>query len=357
MSKYLMVDVGAGTMDLLWYDSETGEHFKAVAPSPVRTLARQIRKSRGPLALAGVEMGGVVSSCIKERAQTDEVVMTESSAATLSHHLEKVRASGIRIVPEETMAGYLADPKYSSFTLGDIQPETIKTILTGLGLPWNPDAAVLCAQDHGMAPDGMSHIDFRHTLFENLLAPSPDFQPMLFRQDEIPRSFNRLTGMARSAGPLGAREIFVMDSGIAAIIGGLQDVQLKEKDPVIVLDIATSHTVVAAVSGGRPAGFVEYHTRDLTLQRLEELIVGLADGRVDHASIVAQGGHGAWVRKTVGFSNVQTILATGPKRKLLAPSRLPILWGAPWGDNMMTGTVGLLEALRLRKQLAPIHYL
>lgn len=62
-------------------------------------------------------------------------------------------------------------------------------------------------------------------------------------------------------------------------------------------------------------------------------------------------------RKTVGFSNVQTILATGPKRKLLAPSRLPILWGAPWGDNMMTGTVGLLEALRLRKQLAPIHYL
>jgi hypothetical protein len=29
----------------------------------------------------------------------------------------------------------------------------------------------------------------------------------------------------------------------------------------------------------------------------------------------------------------------------------------PVGDNMMTGTVGLLEALRLRKKLAPIQYL
>ena len=36
MSKLLMVDIGAGTMDMLWYDSQSKEHFKAVAPSPVR---------------------------------------------------------------------------------------------------------------------------------------------------------------------------------------------------------------------------------------------------------------------------------------------------------------------------------
>jgi hypothetical protein len=32
-------------------------------------------------------------------------------------------------------------------------------------------------------------------------------------------------------------------------------------------------------------------------------------------------------------------------------------FGAPWGDNMMTGTVGLLEAVRLRENLPPIDYL
>jgi hypothetical protein len=41
-----------------------------------------------------------------------------------------------------------------------------------------------------------------------------------------------------------------------------------------------------------------------------------------------------------------------PKRKMAAGSRLPVVWGAPLGDNMMTGTVGLLEALRLRKNWA-----
>jgi uncharacterized protein (DUF1786 family) len=86
------------------------------------------------------------------------------------------------------------------------------------------------------------------------------------------------------------------------------------------------------------------------------LIVELADGRIDHAQILAEGGHGAYLRKAVGFSNIQAIIVTGPKRRLMQETRLPICWGAPWGDNMMTGTVGLLESLRRRKGIAPIAY-
>jgi hypothetical protein len=33
-----------------------------------------------------------------------------------------------------------------------------------------------------------------------------------------------------------------------------------------------------------------------------------------------------------------------------------MMFGAPLGDNMMTGCVGLLEALRRRKGLEPILY-
>ena len=39
MSRFLMIDVGAGTMDILHYDTETDLHYKAVVKSPVRYLA------------------------------------------------------------------------------------------------------------------------------------------------------------------------------------------------------------------------------------------------------------------------------------------------------------------------------
>ena len=35
MSRFLCIDIGAGTMDLLWYDTESVHHYKAVAVSPV----------------------------------------------------------------------------------------------------------------------------------------------------------------------------------------------------------------------------------------------------------------------------------------------------------------------------------
>jgi len=41
---------------------------------------------------------------------------------------------------------------------------------------------------------------------------------------------------------------------------------------------------------------------------------------------------------------------------MLAGSSHPIQLGAPLGDNMMTGTVGLLEAIRRREGWSEIPY-
>jgi uncharacterized protein (DUF1786 family) len=109
--------------------------------------------------------------------------------------------------------------------------------------------------------------------------------------------------------------------------------------------------------GDEIAGFFEYHTQDITLERLEDLIVELCDGKLAHQRVLAEGGHGAYLRKTIDYQSVEVIIATGPKRRLVEPSKLQIAYGAPWGDNMMTGTVGLLEALRRRKGLDPIDYI
>ena len=66
------------------------------------------------------------------------------------------------------------------------------------------------------------------------------------------------------------------------------------------------------------AGFFEYHTRDITLNRLESLLYELADGKLTHADILRDGGHGAYVRRSIGFDAVDIILATGHMRR--APS-------------------------------------
>ena len=168
---------------------------------------------------------------------------------------------------------------------------------------------------------------------------------------------NRLSSIAKTASKLPADEIYIMDSGMAAILGGSMDVLAGNKQRVVILDVATSHTVGAALLGNEIAGFFEYHTSDITLDRLEDLLVKLCDGKIEHSRILAEGGHGAFLRTGIGFQDVEVIIATGPKRRLVEPSELQITFGAPLGDNMMTGTVGLLEALRRRKGLEPIKYI
>ena len=91
--------------------------------------------------------------------------------------------------------------------------------------------------------------------------------------------------------------------------------------------------------------------------QMDLALVDLANGDISHAGILAEGGHGAYTRRSFGFESTEIILATGPKRGLIGSSKLPMELGAPFGDNMMTGTVGVLEAIRRTKGLAPFPFL
>lgn len=353
-----MVDIGAGTMDVLWYDEETALHYKAVVKSPVRYLAEKAAELPGNLLVTGTEMGGgPVTSILKQRVQQAAVVMSASAAATLHHDAQRVRSWGIEIVNDEIAEDLQQDLNYSHLELGDIDAERLRKIVEGFGVPFAFDAVVFCAQDHGVPPAGVSHLDFRHNMFLERLEKNPCPHELLYKRSEIPAEMGRLSSIAQTANSIPAEEIYVMDSGMAAILGGSMDVLAQGRERIVILDVATSHTVGAAMLGEEIAGFFEYHTADITLERLEELLVELCNGKIEHRRILAEGGHGAYLRKAVGFQDIDIIIATGPKRGLLANSKLPITYGAPLGDNMMTGTVGMLEALRRRKGLAPIGYL
>jgi uncharacterized protein (DUF1786 family) len=358
VGNILTIDIGAGTMDMLCYVPEENMHYKAVVKSPVRTRATDVRATRGDLLVTGVEMGGgPVTEALKERARTSRVIMSPSAAATLHHNPERVTEMGIQIAADTKIDTLMAGGDFTHIHLGDLEPSRIESIVRGFGLPFDFDAIALCAQDHGAAPAGTSHLDFRHGLFKERLDKQPYPHTLLYTPERLPEEFNRLKSIALAAAGLPTRSVYVMDSGMAAILGASMDPSVRDQALVMVLDIATSHTVGATLQDGELLASFEYHTHDITLERLEQLLRDCADGRLEHARILAEGGHGAYTRKAPGYDKIDTIVATGPKRRLLARSRLPITWGAPWGDNMMTGCVGLLEAVRRHTGMAPIEYI
>lgn len=358
MGRYLLLDIGAGTLDMLCYDTDHDLHYKAVVRSPVRVLAEEIRQTRGNLVVTGCEMGGgPVSQALIDRAKTADVRMSEPAAATIHHDMRRVAAHGIRVVDAAEAEALKSDSRFHHIRTADLQPERLQRLVQGFGIHFEFDAVAVCAQDHGAAPPGVSHLDFRHRMFTAALANNPVPETLLYRSDQVPAEMNRLSAIANDAKALTTDRVYVMDSGMAAILGASMDVLAVDRRRILVLDVATSHTVGAAVEEGMLCGFFEYHTTDITASRLDRLLTDLADGKLSHPRILAQGGHGAYSRRAFGYDGVELILATGPRRRLALESHLPITFGAPWGDNMMTGTVGLMEAVRRREGLPPINYL
>jgi uncharacterized protein (DUF1786 family) len=350
MSRILAIDIGAGTMDVLYFDTESEFHYKAVVRSPVRTIAERVRLAPGTLLVVGVEMGGgAVSQAVKRRAAAEKVLISETAAMTISHDLEKVRALGLEVIDDERSRELLAAGNDTPVTLGDLELDRIQGIVEGFGVPFDFDVVGVCVQDHGVAPAGVSHLDYRHNHFRPILDAQPTPDALLYSAEEVPEDMSRLRAVRDVARSLPSPSIFVMDSGMAAILGATLDPRVRDCERAIVLDVATSHTVAASFDGDELCGFVEYHTKDIKLERMDSLLKELADGRLEHAQILAEGGHGAYTRRALGFDSVEIILSTGPRRALLDGSSLEIVRGAPLGDNMMTGTAGLLEAIRRRQ--------
>ncbi len=264
----------------------------------------------------GVEMGGGrVSTVLKNRARTHAVVMSAEAAATVHHDPARVASAGIVIVSAKEARSLAADPDYTAVTLADIEPNRLRRIVTGFGVPFEFDVIGLCAQDHGVPPRDVSHLDYRHRLFAETLDQSPFPHALVYPADQVPETFNRLRCMARTAKKIPAKEIFVMDSGMAAIQGACCDPLCRGLERFMVLDIATSHTVGAAILAGEIAGFFEYHTHDITAEKLDRLLPALPGGGLDHAKILDEGGHGAYSRRQFDYRENEITIATGPRRE------------------------------------------
>lgn len=231
MSRFLMIDIGAGTMDILVYDTRTDLHYKAVVKSPVRYLAEKTAGISGNLLVVGNEMGGgPITQILLGRAREAEVVMSLSASATLNHDVEKVKSWGIQVVEDNRADQLRENQGFTVVALSDLETGRIEQIVKSFGVPYAFDAVVICAQDHGVPPPGVSHLDFRHNMFKARLTEKPYPHTLLYQSDQVPDTMNRLKSISKSAQQIPADEVYVMDSGLAAILGASLDRQCHQKN-------------------------------------------------------------------------------------------------------------------------------
>ena len=126
---------------------------------------------------------------------------------------------GIAVVSDQEAESLTGDSCYAHVCLADLDLGRLANIVEGFGVPFSFDVIGVCAQDHGVPPQGVSHLDFRHNRFVELLDNKPFPHTLLYEKNEVPKEMNRLRTIALQAATIPAGEVYVMDSGMAAILG------------------------------------------------------------------------------------------------------------------------------------------
>ena len=196
----------------------------------------------------------------------------------------------------------------------------------------------------------------RHKLgdrFEKIKEKLPEpMEPETFAMEaeEVPEYFTRMQSVIKSLAKDNPEfKPVLMDTKFASIAGVCYDKEVLKLNSFVVMDIGNGHTTVASIEEGKIQGVFEHHTRDLTPQRLEELVLALADGTIKHEDVHGEGGHGAFALNPI--SKLEKVIVAGPKRALIEGTDLDYYHAAPGGDVMMTGTVGLVKSMEfLRKK-------
>lgn len=339
VDRILAIDVGAGTQDiLLWESDRTYENCaQLILPSQTQIVAGRIRRltARGvPIHLVGRVMGGGASSdaVTAHLAAGLAVTATPEAAKTLHDNPRRVEALGVRIVAE-------LPPGAESVVLGDLDPAALREALAIFDVPW-PDRFAVAVFDHGESLE-LSNRRFRFQHLERLIAAGGDLRAMAYG-DDLPTYLTRMAA-ARVLLP-GAT---LMDTGAAGIWGALEDpvVAAQAERGAILVNLGNMHTFAILLRGRRMLGLFEHHTHLLTTARLAELVGQLRAATISFEEIFAEDGHGATIhadyRPGEGFDFVAV---TGPNRALARP--LGWYEAVPHGDMMLAGPFGLVAAAR-----------
>ena len=346
--QILAVDIGTGTQDVLLFDTdkEPENALKLVMPSPTVLLAQAIRAATHAgqdLLLTGVTMGGGPCAWAAEDhlKAGRRVFATPDAARTFNDDLDEVAASGVQIVDEEQSAGLSGVRR---LVMKDLDYDALASAYGAFDVDLDQvDLLALAVFDHGAAPPGVSDRLFRFEYLAQRIRDGSGLAGFAFPREAIPPSMTRLQAAASTA-PAG-RPVVAMDTAPAAVLGALEDPQVGSRQEVIIANIGNFHALAFHLRQGAIAGMFEHHTGKLSQAQMEELLTRLAAGTLSNDEVFAGQGHGALIidRSPTG-TDKPSVAVTGPRRRLLAGSRLNPYLAVPHGDMMMAGCWGLVRA-------------
>ena len=339
--RILAIDVGAGTQDVLLYESVTTPEncVKLVLPSQTQIVGRRIRAATAfgrPVHLSGALMGGGESgAAVKDHLVAGlTVTATPSAARTLHNDLARVERMGVVLRDEPPAGAVVVETK-------DVDLDALRAALAPFGVAL-PTVVAVAVQDHGYRA-GAGNNEVRFEYLQGLLAGGGDLAGMVYR--EPPDGMTRM-GAVRETVP-GA---YLMDTGAAAVLGALGDpavAQAAADEGAILVNVGNMHTFATLVKGRRLYGLFEHHTGGITAAIIGDLVDRLRAGTIDPAAFRRDfDGHGAALDPAYHSEGpFRFVAVTGPNRRLARP--LGYHEAAPHGDMMLAGAYGLVEGVRL----------
>jgi uncharacterized protein (DUF1786 family) len=334
--KILAIDVGAGTQDILLFDSrENIENcVSLVLPTPSKILAERLKAIERDVYIHGDTIGGgalarVISRHIKKGRR---VVMDEPSAYSIRNDLDEVRSMGIE-VGERPRGGDFED-----FKITEIEIPLIQRFLSQFGEDLQVDAVAVAVQDHGVSPKGVSDRAFRFENMESMLRRDNRPESFHFPGDSVPLHYLRMRSAVTAVRRSSSAPVLIMDTSIAAVLGCADET----KGSSLIVNVGNGHTIAALLVEKRIDGLYEHHTHELNGAKLEDHLRRFAKGQLTKQEVFDDNGHG--VVTLTACPGDLPVIVTGPNRDLFNGTSLPYRYAAPGGSTMMAGPMGLVRA-------------
>lgn len=340
VDRLLAIDVGAGTQDILLYESDKPMEncVKLVLPSMTTIVARRIGEATREgkdVFLTGNLMGGgpSVSAMKKHLGAGLRVMATPLAAKTIRDDPAEVISMGVEIVDEP--------PSHDVLTIQtrDLDLSALSRALALFDVEL-PRLYAVAVQDHGELIGGGSNRQFRFQHWHRFVDAGGDMSSLAYR--EVPEYMTRMKAVQRDV-----PRAIMMDTGSAAIWGALCDpvVARQQEEGLIVVNVGNQHTIGVLLRGERVWGLFEHHTVLMDTTKLADHVERLRSGTLTNAEVFADHGHGAMIHTDYpSLSPFGFVAVTGPNRAMAEP--LGYHMAVPYGDMMLSGAFGLVAATR-----------
>ena len=338
--KILAIDIGAGTQDILLFDSKkkTENCISLVLPTPSKFFTEKLKTIESHVYIHGDTIGGgsLGKAILRHIQKGYRVVMEESAAYSIRNDLDEVRSMGIGVgkKPETN--------RFQELEIREVNLPLFEKFLSNFGEDLQVDVIAVAVQDHGVSPKGVSDRAFRFENMERMFRKDNQPETLHFLEDSIPDYYLRMKSAVTAVKKTSSVPVLVMDTCFSAILGCLDEVT----GPSLIVNVGNGHTIAALLLERKIEALYEHHTHELTSKKLENDLRLLIRGELNGKKVFEENGHGAITLKP--FHGEVSLIVTGPHRDIFKGTSFKFIYAAPGGNTMMTGPMGLVRAAQYR---------